>query len=72
VQIVKYHDRSSLSTADARDDEECVRLYELPTPLQAEVIRYVLGIRERMAVSEEILRRLKASAFQISPHGEAT
>jgi len=49
-----------------------VRPYELPTTLQAEVIRDVLGIRKRMAVSEDTLHRLKASASQISPRGEAT
>ena len=49
-------------TQDA-DDEGVLRLDQLPTPDQANVIRHVLGIQKRREVSAEVLGRLKAFAF---------
>ncbi len=43
------------------DNEGCLRLFELPTPEQAVVIRDVLGLRKRVAYSPETLDRKRAS-----------
>jgi len=48
-------------TQDA-EEEGCLRLYALPTPDQADVIRDVLGIRKRTEMSSETLERLRARA----------
>src|SRR5262249_49662252 len=49
------------------DNEGCLRLFDLPTPDQAEIIRDVLGIQKRREVSAEVLERLKAFAFERKP-----
>jgi hypothetical protein len=43
------------------DDEGVLRLHQLPTPEQADVIRDILGIRKRMELSPEDLERRRAS-----------
>lgn len=42
------------------DDERCLRLHQLPTHEQAEIIRDVLSIRKRMALGPEELERRRA------------
>jgi hypothetical protein len=42
------------------EDEGCLRLHQLPTPEQANVIRDILGIHKRREVSAAELERLKA------------
>jgi len=57
------------------DDEGCLRLHELPTSDQAEVIRQVLGIRKRMEMAPEELERRRAQAstwHALKPRSKAT
>lgn len=54
------------------DDEGCLRLRQLPTPEQANVIRDVLGIQKRREVSAAELERLKAFAFAKKPRYETS
>ena len=58
-------------TQDA-DTEGVLRLDQLPTPNQANVIRHVLGIQKRREVSAEVLDRLKAFAFDGKPRSGVT
>jgi hypothetical protein len=53
------------------EDEGCLRLHQLPTPEQANVIRDILGIHKRREVSAAELERLKAFAFAKKPRCEA-
>jgi hypothetical protein len=54
------------------DDEGCLRLRQLPTPEQANIIRDILGIQKRREVSAAELDRLKAFAFARKPRSEAS
>jgi hypothetical protein len=54
------------------DDEGCLRLFNLPTPDQAEVIRDVVGLRKRRDVPAEVLERLKSFAFERKPRRETS
>jgi hypothetical protein len=53
------------------DDEGVARLHDLLAPEQAAVIREVLGIRKRVAVSSSWRDRLRRFAFGSQPQGEA-
>ena len=44
------------------DDEGCLRLHQLPTAEQAEVLRDILGIRKWVELAPETLERLRAGA----------
>src|SRR5262249_29053766 len=59
-------------TQDGGDNEGCLRLFDLPTPDQAEIIRDVLGIQKRREVSAEVLERLKAFAFERKPRSKTS
>jgi hypothetical protein len=48
------------------DDEGCLKLFDLPTPEQAVVIRHVLGIRKRMQFSAHDLERRRASMNRLA------
>ena len=54
------------------DDEGCLRLFNLPTPDQAAIIRNVLGIRKRQEISDATRERLRAFAFERKPRNEAS
>jgi hypothetical protein len=54
------------------EDEGVLRLHQLPTTEQAEVIRDILGIRKRREVSSEVLERLRSYAFASGPRSEAS
>jgi hypothetical protein len=54
------------------EDEGCLRLHQLPTPQQANVIRDILGIHKRREVSTVELERLKAFAFAKKPRCEVS
>jgi hypothetical protein len=54
-------------TQDAHD-EGVLRLDQLPTPGQADILRDLLGIRKRREVCAEVLDRLKSFAFDRRPH----
>ena len=54
------------------DDEGCLRLFNLPTPDQAAIIRNVLGIRKRQEISDATRERLRAFAFERNPRNEAS
>jgi hypothetical protein len=54
------------------DDEGCLRLLNLPTPDQAEVIRDSLGIRKKQEISDETRERLKAFAFERKTRSKAS
>ena len=43
------------------DDEGCLRLFHLPSPPEAVVIRDVMGLRKRVAYAPETLDRKRAS-----------
>ena len=43
------------------DDEGCVRLFRLPSPPEAVVIRDVMGLRKRVAYAPETMDRKRAS-----------
>jgi hypothetical protein len=43
------------------DEEGCLRLFSLPTPLEAVVIRDVMGLRKRVEYAPETLERKRAS-----------
>lgn len=44
------------------DNEGCLRLFALPTPDQAALIREVLGLKKRRQYDHETLERLRATA----------
>jgi hypothetical protein len=46
------------------EDEGCVRLNQLPTVAQADVIRDVLGVRKWQEISATTRERLMAFAFE--------
>src|SRR5262245_597536 len=54
---------SFCSVTQDGDDEGSVRLHQLPTPDQADVIRDVLGIRKRTELAPEELERRRAHAM---------
>jgi hypothetical protein len=57
------------------EDEGCLRLHQLPTPEQAEVIRDILGVRKRMEFDPEQLehrRTLMARARSAQGRANAT
>jgi hypothetical protein len=54
------------------DEEGVLRLDQLPTPDQANIIRHVLGIQKRREVSADVLRRLKTFAFDRKPRSTAS
>jgi hypothetical protein len=64
--------RLSLKVTQDGDDEGCLRLFNLPTPDQAEVIRDILGIQKRREVSAEVLERLRSFSFERQPRSEAS
>jgi hypothetical protein len=43
------------------DEEGCLRLFTLPTPPEAVVVRDVLGLRKRVAYAPDMLERKRAS-----------
>ena len=43
------------------DDEGCLRLFHLPTPVEAALIRDVMGLRKRRTLTEESRNKLIAA-----------
>jgi hypothetical protein len=74
--FISCHSRRAWTAVKARlafcqlrvdGDEEGILKLHLPTPEQADAIRYVLGLRKRMEFTPDDLERRRASVSRLSP-----
>ena len=69
------HTKKRLGFCELRldcDGEGTLRLHQLPTPEQAEVIRDILGIRKRVEFSPEDLERRRTSMARLASAKKST